>query len=450
MDFAIRLFFILCLGTTQFSIPASAQKKHNVYLSGTLANFDNEVELEDMSEMKYINPSNPDWVFKPDESGHFAISFYLEQPRYFRLGRNILYLMPGDRFDMFVDEDFPDTAIYRGPGQERLIYLNRTPFPHAGSFIEAGYRLKFPVQETIDTIMAVAETRRQSLKKIKNEYGDFKKLEAARIDMDILNSLVNMEYYGNWKFSKKPDTLKLYQQDYDRLVKPLIKTYAKKIGANPVYLQLAVYLNLLEVIPGSSKHPVINDWDVATRYASGISYARDKQIIRGYRDSIKTITTGKYRNAVTGIYESALKFSNGDPARDFIMHNTANQEVALSSFKGKVIYVDIWATWCGPCLEEMPYLDSLKEKFRGNNNVAFLSLSIDDENDKQRWLRFLEKKVYSENQFIINRIKLNPYSVATIPRFILIDKKFRLAGMYAERPSSPEAKAAIDALLNSN
>lgn len=450
MAFANKLLILLTIVCIPFSLPVSAQKKHNVFLSGTLYNFDNEIQLEDMTEMKYLNPPNPDWTFKTDDSKRFAISFYLERPGYFRLGRNIMYLMPGDRFDIFIDNDFIDTAIFRGAGKERNEYLKGTPFPHAGSFVVAGMELRPTVQQSIDAVLAAANKRRGQLKKVKNEYGDFKILEAARIEIDILNSLVMMETYGQLKFRKKPDSAELFKKDHEHIAKPLIEKYARKIGLNPLYLQLVVYQMVLPEIPGNRQSQPINDWNKASGYASNITYAKAKKDIYAYRDSLNYIKTKKYRDAVAKTMEMAIKFSNGDIAKDFVMRNPANENVSLSAFKGKVIYVDIWATWCGPCKEEMPYLDTLKEKYKHNNEVAFISLSIDDDTQKDRWLKFIKEKNYSANQFIINRIRLDPYSVTSVPRSIIIDKEFRVAMMYADAPSSPDIKKTIDKLLAGN
>lgn len=69
------------------------------------------------------------------------------------------------------------------------------------------------------------------------------------------------------------------------------------------------------------------------------------------------------------------------PAIDFdwpLLSLADGKEVNLSSFKGKVLFVNLWATWCKPCVNEMPSIESLYQKFAGRDDVAFLLVSLDD------------------------------------------------------------------------
>lgn len=139
----------------------------------------------------------------------------------------------------------------------------------------------------------------------------------------------------------------------------------------------------------------------------------------------------------------------GDQAPGFTLPDSSGQTVSLSDFKGKVIYLDIWASWCAPCLLQMKYAETLKEHFKDNPDVVFLYISIDQ--DKQKWLNALQKRhlkgvhLHSKNGEDQNIVR--NYDVPSIPRFVLIDKEGKIAYPKAKAPSDKGAVRQIESLL---
>src|SRR5690606_22490277 len=117
------------------------------------------------------------------------------------------------------------------------------------------------------------------------------------------------------------------------------------------------------------------------------------------------------------------------------------KKIDLKSFKGKLIYIDLWATWCGPCIQEIPYLQQLENDYR-DEHIVFLSLSMDAEKDYIKWKNFLVEYPLTGHQFWLdaeNRDRISKsFNVTQIPRFILLDKKLRVIDANAPRPSSSE------------
>src|ERR1700733_11508441 len=137
------VFLIACINSV------FAQPKGWVTLSGTTRNFNNQVQVEDISEMQDLLLPDPQRFFVPDSSGHFSIKFLLNSPNYFRVGRNILYLSPGDELAVFIDYKDPTLATFTGTHSKENEYLRETPFPKGGSFLEAGSRIKATVALTV-------------------------------------------------------------------------------------------------------------------------------------------------------------------------------------------------------------------------------------------------------------------------------------------------------------
>ena len=110
-----------------------------------------------------------------------------------------------------------------------------------------------------------------------------------------------------------------------------------------------------------------------------------------------------------------------------------------SILAGKYVYIDVWATWCGPCRGELPHLKKLEHQYK-NKNIAFVSISCDQ--DKAAW----EKMVKSEKLGGIqlhnggDREFMQAYIIKGIPRFILLDREGKIINSDMSRPS--DAKTA--------
>lgn len=127
----------------------------------------------------------------------------------------------------------------------------------------------------------------------------------------------------------------------------------------------------------------------------------------------------------------------GKPAPDAAFYDANGKTSKLSDYKGKVVYIDAWATWCGPCKREIPHLKTLEEEYHGKN-VQFISVSTDK--DLNAWKNFIAKEQMGGLQLhqsddpkqSISQL----YIVNSIPRFILIDEKGNIVNTDAPRPSS--------------
>lgn len=161
---------------------------------------------------------------------------------------------------------------------------------------------------------------------------------------------------------------------------------------------------------------------------------------------------GKYdllKKTIMEAYESMKpKVNNGDAfPTDPILIAPDGTTCKLSDLIGKnVVYIDIWATWCRPCCAEIPYLDKLVERFKGNDKVSFISISQDSEKDK--WLRKVAKDNPQWPQYIFDPKTgeefLNEMGINAIPRFIIVGKDGKILSVDAERPSNEN----IDEILN--
>lgn len=139
----------------------------------------------------------------------------------------------------------------------------------------------------------------------------------------------------------------------------------------------------------------------------------------------------------------------GDPSPKFNYPDQFGKNVALDDLKGKYVYVDVWATWCGPCKKEIPFLKDLDEEYKGKD-IAFVSLSIDKMEHKEKWLKMIKDEDLKGIQIIAdkdwNSEFVSAYNIKGIPRFILIDKEGNIIDSNAPRPSDPNLKEVLEEL----
>jgi len=122
---------------------------------------------------------------------------------------------------------------------------------------------------------------------------------------------------------------------------------------------------------------------------------------------------------------------------------------SLDDLKGKYVYVDVWATWCGPCKREIPFLKEVEKAYH-DKNIEFVSISVDKEKDHEAWKQMVEEKelggvqLYADKDW--NSQFVQDYKINGIPRFILIDPAGNIVSANAPRPSSDELIALFDDL----
>ena len=127
----------------------------------------------------------------------------------------------------------------------------------------------------------------------------------------------------------------------------------------------------------------------------------------------------------------------------------SGKTIKLSDLYGKVLYIDVWATWCGPCRREIPYMEKIVEHYKNNKNVRFISISIDE--DRDAWLKMIEKDKPEWSQYIATpeqaRAMSQAYGIRSIPRFMIINADGTICEENAMRPSNPDFITAFDKIL---
>lgn len=142
-------------------------------------------------------------------------------------------------------------------------------------------------------------------------------------------------------------------------------------------------------------------------------------------------------------YDSIIRhydYLNQDPFPDLQLEDTSGNLVSTSSLLGKTVYVDFWFTTCPPCIKEIPFLKSLQQYFAADTNVVFLSVCIENKENKAAWKEMVKTKFLPGLHLFYARNRpqkinlLRKYDIG-FPTYLLLNNELKLVGYDAPRPS---------------
>lgn len=180
-------------------------------------------------------------------------------------------------------------------------------------------------------------------------------------------------------------------------------------------------------------------------------YSTERKSIDNFKEDILTSYT-KNKEYAKKRAEEFAEFI-GKPSPNFENYeNYKGGTTSLEDLKGKYVYVDVWATWCGPCKREIPSLKEVEKDYHGKN-IEFVSISVDNgrgyknkslEASKEGWKKMIAEKEMGGVQLFSDKAWksdfVTGYKIQGIPRFILIDPAGNVVNADAPRPSSPKLR----------
>jgi len=177
----------------------------------------------------------------------------------------------------------------------------------------------------------------------------------------------------------------------------------------------------------------INSFNFAGNFESGLDTLQ--RVTKKYSLSPSYVDTFKKRKCSV----SSVPFPSNVKLTD-INNNT----VDFATFKGYYVYIDLWASWCGPCVKEVPHLQALEKELQ-NNNVKFVSISLDK--NECAWRNKMKALNMHGNQFLnCDNSLAEALNVSSIPHFVIYDKEGKLYNGNAPRPSDPSLKTLLESL----
>lgn len=159
----------------------------------------------------------------------------------------------------------------------------------------------------------------------------------------------------------------------------------------------------------------------------------------------KYILTDEQKSRNISMLSPLMAFKAGDDAFNFNMEDNKGKKVSLADLKGKIVLVDVWATWCAPCKAEIPHLRKIEEEFKGTD-LQVVGISLDEEKDKTKWVQMVKDENLGGIQLYaggFNNDFAQYYGIKSIPRFMLFDRDGKIINVTAPRPSDPALKELL-------
>lgn len=390
-----------------------------------------------------------------NKNGYYGFKFVPEYESFYVVGDTYnfqypVYLKEGDAFAMYMDKDTvylegkknspENTVLYQWVALSRKVASKSVRFQR----VRSTYKDFFP---DFEVFLPAADEFKAG---IKTKNARFNELMKRSIDFE-------KDYYA-LTFLYTPRTEHPSKEQRPAFYSSLLR--ADKFTDDKV-LEMPYGM---ELVNRYCMHASLED-NVADGAEDKVSYIRDKRVrgeyaleeaagMKSYFAFQKfTAKNEKYLNEdqkkrMEAIGSKLYEMRKGQPAVDFTYPDAQGKMVSLSDFKGKVVLVDVWATWCSPCRDQLPYLKKLEEEMQGED-VVFMGVSVDVKKDLEKWKQFItDEQLPGIQLFADGWSKITKdYKITGIPRFMVFDGEGKVVEAMAPRPSSPDLKELLEGEL---
>ena len=168
-----------------------------------------------------------------------------------------------------------------------------------------------------------------------------------------------------------------------------------------------------------------------------------------FQENINGVQNPKLKSFVARNLAIINNQQKGKAFPEMAFEDADGKKVSISQFKGKYVVIDFWATWCGPCKETSPVFEYQAKKWRNNDQIVFLSASIDE--DKSKWKLDLKNTQSNVKQWWIADSKvLKELGVNSIPRFMMLDPDGKIFNSNMPRPNETNFVDILDKVADKN
>ena len=402
------------------------------------------VKDKNIDEGVYFGLMKMDTMLQVNAEGKASVVLPVDEPQYgivkYKWKTKAIYLEPGKGLDVIWDMRPSGLEIeFAGDGAEKNNFINgkETRVPVMGDFGLKEDEFLEKIDQYIADNNKVLESK--GFDKV------FQEKEKARLLYDVCGILwqyaqnrdCSEEYIAKMKSLMVEEDWLLQLDSYTNFMEGAVSYFAGKALENQENASMKEKtLNVLNYILSNIKNQAVKEYLVSSFSISYIDSegVDDAAEVKAIFD--KEVTNPVMQAAFNNLYAQGSSMAKGSKAHGFKYLDINGKEVSLDDFKGRYVYIDIWATWCAPCREELPHLQMLEKAFQGTN-ISFVSISTDQ--DEAKWKQTVKDEKMGGIQLHTGGDEdfLNAFRVKGIPRFILINPEGRIENANMTRPSDP-------------
>ena len=370
-----------------------------------------------------------------------------------------LFLEAGDNVSIKIDGTKGlDGVVYTGRGADKQTYLldKQLKMIAYGKKINEWYNNDGTTfKKNIQTVI----TEIKGLLKTANLSSDFTKTENKALDFLHYTLLASYPSYHEYLTKEKAESLEKFIpqeiRNFDYNNEVFYKQYREYQDIVLSYNMNEFYNNIKKPYPNIGKEEIsfLNSIKIERLRNEileqcGFFMSSSNEKLGEFYDALIAYSTNNdFKRSLTERYNTLKNLAPGKKSPSFAFSQTNGNILKLEDLRGKYVFIDVWATWCEPCKNEIPALKAIEEKMKGKN-IAFVGISVDSPQDKEIWMKFVEDEklggyqLFADNTF--NSFFIKQYGIDAVPRFILIDKEGKIISADAPKPSSDKFEEFIN------